>query len=102
MDRSSANPVKTLGRIDSYATSQDQFAAERYIRYNSDTVAPHSGITGIVDVMLRYHTICGGRHIFQACPSYNFIKPLRNVYLNLKGQGSLNLYKNTKRLISKS
>jgi hypothetical protein len=31
MKRSSANPVKTLVGIDSYATSQDQFAAERYI-----------------------------------------------------------------------
>jgi hypothetical protein len=28
MKRSSANPDKTLGGIDSYATSQDQFAAE--------------------------------------------------------------------------
>jgi hypothetical protein len=56
MKRSSANPIKTLGRIDSYATSQDQFAVERYIRYNSDPVAPHSTITGIVDVALHYHT----------------------------------------------
>jgi hypothetical protein len=50
MKRSSANSVKSLGRIDSYATIQDQFAVERYIRYNSDTVVPHSVITGIVDV----------------------------------------------------
>jgi hypothetical protein len=35
MTRSSANPAKTLGGIDSYATSQDQFEAERYMRYNS-------------------------------------------------------------------
>jgi hypothetical protein len=49
MKRSFANPVKTLGGIDSYATSQDQFAVERY---NSDTVAPHSSITGIADVAL--------------------------------------------------
>jgi hypothetical protein len=40
------NPVKTLGEIDSYATSQDQFAAESYIRYNSDDIALHSTITG--------------------------------------------------------
>jgi hypothetical protein len=102
MKRSSANPVKTLGGIDSYATSQDQFAVERYIRYNSDTVLPHSVITGIADVALCYHTICSRRHIIQTRPSYKFIKPLRNIYLNLKGQGSLNLNKNTKRLISKS
>jgi hypothetical protein len=38
MKRSSANPVKSLGGIDSYTKSQDQFAAERYIRYNSDPV----------------------------------------------------------------
>jgi hypothetical protein len=41
MKRSSANPVKTLGGIDYYATSQDQFAVERYICYNSDPVAPN-------------------------------------------------------------
>jgi hypothetical protein len=63
MKRSSANPVQTLGGIDSYATSQDQFAAKHYIRYNSDAVAPHSAIGcttfgGIADVALRYHTIC--------------------------------------------
>jgi hypothetical protein len=63
MKRSSANPDKTLGRIDSYATSQDQFAAERYMRYNSDTIAPHSAITGIADVALCFNTICSGRHI---------------------------------------
>jgi hypothetical protein len=56
LKRSSANPVKTLGGIDSYATSQDQFAAEHYIRYNSDTLASHSAITGIADVALRYNT----------------------------------------------
>jgi hypothetical protein len=61
-----------------------------YIRYNSDPVAPHSAITGIADVGLRYHTICSGHHIFLTRPSYKFIKPLRNVYLNLKSQGSLN------------
>jgi hypothetical protein len=33
MKRSSANPVKTLGGIDSYAISKDQFAAARYMRY---------------------------------------------------------------------
>jgi hypothetical protein len=93
MKRSSANPVKTLGRIDSYATSQDQFAAERYISYNSDTIVPHSAITGIADVALRYHTICSRLHIYQTRPSLKFIKPLRNVSLNLKGQGSLNFKK---------
>jgi hypothetical protein len=93
MKSSSANPVKTLGGIDSYATSRDQFAAERYICYNSDSVAPHSAITGIEDVVLRYHTICSRHHIFQTSPSYKFIKPLRNVYLKLKDQGSLNLSK---------
>jgi hypothetical protein len=87
--RSSANPLKTPGGIDSYATSQDQFAAERYICYSSDTVAPHSAITGIADVVLRYHTIFSGRHIYQTRPSQKFIKLLRNVSLNLKGQGSL-------------
>jgi hypothetical protein len=82
------------------ATSQDQFAAERYIRYNSDPIAPHSVITGKADIVLHYHTICSGRHIIQTRPSYKFIKPLRKVYLNCKGQGHLN--KNTKRLIGKS
>jgi hypothetical protein len=72
------------------ATSQDQFAAERNIRYNSNPVVPHSAITGIAEIALRYHTICRGRHIIQTRPSYKFIKPLRNVYLNLKCQGSLN------------
>jgi hypothetical protein len=71
-------------------TSQDQFAAERYIHYNSDPVVTHSTITGIAEIALRYHTICSRRHIIQTRPSYKFIKPLRNVYLNLKGQGSLN------------
>jgi hypothetical protein len=84
------------------ATNQDQFAAERYIRYNSDPVAPHSEITGIAEIALRYQTICSGRHIIQTRPSYKFIKLLRNIYLNLKGQSSLNLNKNTKRLMSKS
>jgi hypothetical protein len=102
MKRFSANPVKTMGGIDSYAISQDQFAAERYIHYNSDPVAPHSAITGLADIALHYHTICSGRHIIQTCPSYKFIKPLRNVYLNLKDQGSLNLNKNTKKLIGQS
>jgi hypothetical protein len=69
MKRSSANPVKTLGKIDSYATSQDQFAADSYIRYNSDPVEAHSAITGIAEKALRYHTICSGRHIYQTCPS---------------------------------
>jgi hypothetical protein len=101
MKRSSENPVKTLGGIYSYATSLDQFAAEHYIRYNSDTVAPYSAVTGIADVALRYHTICSGCHIYQTRPSLKFIKPLRNISLNLKGQGSLNL-KNIKRLIGKS
>jgi hypothetical protein len=84
------------------ATSQDQFAAECYIRYNSDPVAPHFAITGIAEIALRYQTICSGSHIIQTRPYYKFIKPLRNVYLNLKGQGSLNLNKNTKQLMSKS
>jgi hypothetical protein len=83
-------------------TSQDQFAAERYIRYNSDPVAPHSAITGIAEIALCYQTICRGRHIIQTFPSYKFIKLLRNVYLNFKGQGPLNSNKNTKRLMSKS
>jgi hypothetical protein len=74
-----------MGGIDSYTTSQDQFAVERYIRYNSDPVAPHSAITGIADIALCYHTICSGRHIIQTRPSYKFIKLLRNVYLNLMG-----------------
>jgi hypothetical protein len=65
----SENPVKTLGGIDSYARSQDKFAAECYIRYNSDTLVPHSTITGIVDVALRYHTICSSNHIYQTNPS---------------------------------
>jgi hypothetical protein len=69
MKPSAENPVKTLGGIDSYATSQDQFAAERYIPYNSDPVAPRSAITGVVDVGLCYHTICSGRHIYQTRPS---------------------------------
>jgi hypothetical protein len=55
MKRSSANSVKTLGGIDSYATSPDQFAAEHYIRYNSDIVAPHSLITGIADATFTKH-----------------------------------------------
>jgi hypothetical protein len=101
MKRSSANPVKTLGGIDFYVTSQDQCAAERYICYNRDTIVPHSAITGIADVALRYHNICSRRHIYQTRPSLKFIKRLRNVSLNLKGQGSLNK-KNTKRLIGKS
>jgi hypothetical protein len=84
------------------ATNQDQFAAERFIRYNSDPVAPHFAITGIADIALRYHTICSGRHIIQTRPSYKFIKPLRNVNLNLKGQGPLKLNKNIKRMIGKS
>jgi hypothetical protein len=86
MKLSSANPVKTLGGIDSYATSQDQFSAERYIHYNSDTIAPQSAITGIVNVALRYHTICSGSHIYHTRPSLKFIKPLRNVSLNLKAK----------------
>jgi hypothetical protein len=72
------------------ATSQDQFAAERYIRCNSDPVAPHSAITGIAEIALRYHTICSGLHIIQTHLFYKFIKPLRKVFLNLKGQGPLN------------
>jgi hypothetical protein len=84
------------------ATSQDQFAEERYVRYNSDPVAPHSEITGIADIALHYHTIWSGRHIIQTRLSYKFIKPLRNVYSNLKGQGPLNLNKNIKRLIGKT
>jgi hypothetical protein len=58
-----------LGGIDSYDTSQDQFAAERYIRYDIDTVAPHFTITGIADVALCFQTICSGRHIYQTRPS---------------------------------
>jgi hypothetical protein len=38
MKRSSSNPVKTLGGIDSYSTSEDQFAAEHYIHYNSSAI----------------------------------------------------------------
>jgi hypothetical protein len=72
------------------ATSQDQIVAERYIRYNNDPVVPHSAITGIAEIALRYHTICSRRHIIQTRPFYKFIKPLRNVFLNLKGQGPLN------------
>jgi hypothetical protein len=85
----SANLVKTLGGIDFYATSQDQFAGERYIRYNSDTIAPHSEIKDIADVALRYHTICSGCQIYPTRPSLKFIKLLINISLNLKGQGSL-------------
>jgi hypothetical protein len=99
MKRSSAKPWAGLILN---ATSQDQFAVECYIRYNSNPVAPHSAITGIADIALRYHTICSRRHIIKTRPSYKFIKPLRNVYLNLKGQGPLNLNKNIKRLIGKS
>jgi hypothetical protein len=99
MKRSSANPVKTLGGIDSYATGQDQFAAEHYICNNSNTVAPHTAITGIANVGLHHHTICSGRHIYQTLPCKQFIKPLKNVSLNLKGQDSLNEKKNTKPLI---
>jgi hypothetical protein len=84
------------------ATSQDQFTVERYISYNSDPVAPHSAITGIAEIALRYHKICSGRHIIQSRPSYKFIKPLKNVFLNLKGQGSLNLKKNIHRNSGKS
>jgi hypothetical protein len=58
-----------MGMIDSYATSQNQFAAECYICYNSDPVAPHSAITGIADVALHYHTICSRCHIYQTRPS---------------------------------
>jgi hypothetical protein len=89
MKCSSAKKVKTLGRIDSYTKSQYQFAADRYICYNNDPVAPHSAITGIADVVLCYHTICSGCHIFQTRRSYKFIKSLRNVSLNLKGKGQL-------------
>jgi hypothetical protein len=92
--------VKTLGGIDSYATSQDQFAAERYMPYNSDTVAPHSAVTGIADVALRYNTICSGHHIYQIRPSKGLLSRCK-LFFNLKGQGSLKLKKNTKRLISK-
>jgi hypothetical protein len=73
MKRSSANPVKTLGGIYSYATSQDQFAAERYMRYNSDTIAPHSAITGIVDVALRHKPIWSGCHIYQTRSSKSLL-----------------------------
>jgi hypothetical protein len=69
MKRSSANSVKTLAGIDSFATSQDQFASERYIRYNSDPVALHPAITGMADVALRFHTFCSGCHIYQTHPS---------------------------------
>jgi hypothetical protein len=69
MKRSSATPVKTMDGNDSYATIQDQFAAERYIRYNSDPEAPHSATTGIVEMALRYQTICSSRHIIQSRPS---------------------------------
>jgi hypothetical protein len=68
MKRSSANLVKTLGVIDSYATSQNQFAAERYIQNNSDTIVPHSAITGIADEALHYHTIFSKCQIYQTCP----------------------------------
>jgi hypothetical protein len=69
MKRSSATPVKTMDGNDSYTTIQDQFAAESYIRYNSDPVAPHSAITGIAEMALCYHTICSRRHIIQSRPS---------------------------------
>jgi hypothetical protein len=69
MKRSSANPIKTLGGIDSYATSQDQFAVERDMCYKSDTVALQSMIIGIADVALRYNTICRRCHIYQTLPS---------------------------------
>jgi hypothetical protein len=59
------------------ATRQDQFAVERYIRYNSDPVAQHSAITGVAEIALRYHTICSGRH---TRPFYKFIEPLRDVF----------------------
>jgi hypothetical protein len=36
---------------------------------SSDPGAPHSAITGIADIALRYHTICSGRHIIQTRPS---------------------------------
>jgi hypothetical protein len=65
---------EALSRIDSYATSQDQFAAERYIRYTSDTIVPHFAITGIAKVVLHYHTIRGRHHIYQTRPSLKFIK----------------------------
>jgi hypothetical protein len=52
-----ANPVKTLAGIDSSATSWDKFAPERYMRYTSDTVAPHAAITGKAYVALCCNTI---------------------------------------------
>jgi hypothetical protein len=70
MKGSLANPVKTLGGMDSYATSQDQFVAERY---NSDNEASHFTITGIADVALRYNTICSGRLICQTRPSKSLL-----------------------------
>jgi hypothetical protein len=76
MKRSSANPIKTMGGIDFYVTSQDQFAAERYICYNSDPVAPHFTITGIAEIEFRYHTINSGRNIHQTRPSYTSEKRL--------------------------
>jgi hypothetical protein len=71
-----------LAGIDSYPTSQDQFAAERYIHYNSDPVAPHSVSTGVADVALHYHIICSGRHIYQG--SLNFKKVPSNWLANHK------------------
>jgi hypothetical protein len=77
MKRSFANPVKTMG---GNVTSQDQFAAERYIRYNSDPIAPHSAITGIAEIALRHQTDQTDATLSNIqYPSYKFIKPLRNV-----------------------
>jgi hypothetical protein len=75
------------------ATTRINLQRKRYIRYNSDPVAPNSVISGIAHIALRCHTICSGRHIIQTRPSYKFIKPLRNLYLNFKGQGPLIKFK---------
>jgi hypothetical protein len=74
MKCSSANPVKAWAVMILDATSQDQFVAERYICYKSDPVAPHSAITGIAEIALRYQAICSRRHVIETHPSYKFIK----------------------------
>jgi hypothetical protein len=50
MKRFSTNPVKTQGGIDSYTTCKDQFAAERYMRFNSDAIVPHSATPDILQM----------------------------------------------------
>jgi hypothetical protein len=73
MKRSSANRLKPWTAMILNATSQYQFAAERYIRYNSDPVAPHSAITDIAEIALRYHTIISRLQIIQSRPSKHLL-----------------------------